>query len=84
MAVRRRPPLVAVPPEKLLRFDPNEWPAGEWWQSCELWGRACMEWVKAHPDSPLGTALDVLREHRRVYEERRRSEYEASLNGSAS
>ena len=54
MARHRRPPLAAVPPEKLLRFDPDEWPAGEWWQSLELWGQARMEWVKAHPGSPVG------------------------------
>ena len=74
MARHRRPPLAAVPPERLLRFDPDEWPAGEWWQSCELWGQACMEWVKAYPGSPLGTALDVLREKHRLYEEHRRSQ----------
>jgi hypothetical protein len=84
VAVHRRPPLTVAPLAELLSFDPNEWPAGEWWQSCELWGRACMEWVKAHPGSPLGTALDVLRAKRRLYEDRRRSEYEASLNGCAS
>jgi hypothetical protein len=33
-----------------------------------------MEWVKAHPDSPLGTKLDVLREKRRLSEARRRSQ----------
>jgi len=77
MARHRRPPLTAVPPEKLLRFDPVDWPAGEWWQSCELWGRACMAFVKANPGSELGSALDVLREQRRMYEARRRSEWEA-------
>jgi hypothetical protein len=84
MARHRRPPLVAVPPEKLLRFDPDEWPAGEWWQSCELWGQACMAWAKANPGSPLGSALDVLREKHRLYEAHRRSEWEAGLNGRAS
>jgi hypothetical protein len=43
-----------------------------------------MGWVKAHPDSPLGTALDVLREKHRLYEVHRRSEWEAGLNGRAS
>jgi hypothetical protein len=43
-----------------------------------------MAWVKAHPGSPLGTALDVLREQRRMYEAHRRSEWEAGLNGRAS
>jgi hypothetical protein len=79
MATHRRPPLAAAPPEKLLRFDPNEWPAEQWWQSAEEWGAACMAWVKAHPGSPLGSALDVLREKHRLYEEHRRAEWEASL-----
>jgi hypothetical protein len=77
MARHRRPPLAAVPPEKLLRFDPDEWPAGEWRQSCELWSRACMAWVKAHPGAPLGSALDVLREKRRLSDARRHSQHEA-------
>jgi hypothetical protein len=63
MARHRRPPLAAVPPEKLMRFDPEEWPAGEWWQSCELWGQACMAFVKRHPGTELGSALDVLQEN---------------------
>ena len=66
--------MVAVPPEKLLRFDPDEWTAGEWWQSLESWSQARMDWVKAHPGSTLGTALDVLREKRRLSEARRRSQ----------
>jgi hypothetical protein len=49
-----------------------------------LWGQARMEWVKAHPDSPLGTTLDVVREKHRLYEERRRSLWEAGLGGAAS
>jgi hypothetical protein len=40
--------------------------------------------VKAHPGSELGSALDVLGEQRRMYEARRRSEWEAGLNGRAS
>jgi len=39
MARHRRPPLTVVPPPELLSFDPDEWPAEQWWQSCELWGR---------------------------------------------
>jgi hypothetical protein len=77
VATHRRPPLAAVPPERLLRFDPDEWPAGEWWQSCELWYRACMAWVKAHPGSSLGSALAVLRERRRLYEAHWREQREA-------
>jgi hypothetical protein len=77
MATHRRPPLSAVPPPELLVFDPDEWPAEEWWQALELWGDARMKWVKTHPSSPLGTALDVLREKRRLHEARRRSEFVA-------
>ena len=47
MATHRRPPLTVMPPPDSF-FDPDKWPAGEWWQSCELWGRARMEFVKAH------------------------------------
>ena len=82
--MRRLPPLTVTPPLELMVFDRDEWPAGEWWQPCELWGRARMAWVKAHPGSPLGSALDVLREQRRMYEAHRRSEWEAGLNGRAS
>ena len=78
MARHRRPTLAVAPPPELVIFNPGDWPAGEWWQSCELWGRACMEWVKVHPGSLLGTALDVLRAKRRLYEARRRSVWEAS------
>ena len=74
MATHRRPALTVAPPPELVSFDPDEWPAGEWWQSLELWGQARMEWVKAHPGSPVGTALDVLREKRRLSEARRRSQ----------
>ena len=73
MATHRRRPLTVAPPPELVSFDPDEWPAGEWWQSLELWSQARMEWVKAHPGSPLGTALDVLREKRRLSEAHRRS-----------
>jgi hypothetical protein len=84
MARHRRPPLSVAPPPELLRFDPDEWPAGEWWQSAEEWGRARMAFVNAHPGSELGSALDVLREKHRLYEERRRSLWEAGLGGAAS
>jgi len=84
MARHRRPPLTVVPPPELLSFDPDEWPAEQWCQSCELWGAACMAFVKAHPGSELGSALDVLPEKHRLYEERRRSEWEAGLGGAAS
>jgi hypothetical protein len=43
-----------------------------------------MAFVKAHPGSELGSALDVLREQHRLYEARRRSEWVAGLNGYAS
>jgi hypothetical protein len=84
MARHRRPPLTVAPPPELMIFNPDEWPAEEWWQSCELWGRARMAFVKAHPGSELGSALDVLREQHRLYEAHRRSEWEATLNGRAS
>jgi hypothetical protein len=84
VARHRRPLLSVAPPPELLSFDPDEWPAGEWWQSCELWGRARMAFVKQHSGSELGSALDVLREQHRLFEERRRSEWEAGLNGYAS
>ena len=78
MARHRRPPLIVAPPPELLTFQVEEWPATEWWQSCELWGQACMDWVKTHPGTPLGTALDVLRAKRRLYEEHRSSQLVAS------
>ena len=84
MATHRKPPLTMVPPEKLLRFDPDEWPADQWWQSAELSGDACMAWVKAYPGSELGTALDVMRAKHLLYQAHRRSEWEAGLNGQAS
>ena len=40
--------------------------------------------VKAHQGTELGSALDVLREQRRLHEARRRSEWEAGLDGYAS
>jgi len=43
-----------------------------------------MAFVKAHPGTELGSALDVLREQHGLYEARRRSEWEARLNGCAS
>jgi hypothetical protein len=84
MATHRRPPLTAVPPEKLLCFDPDEWPSAEWWQSLEWWSAVRMAFVKANPGTALGTALDVLREQHRMHEAHRRSEWEAGLNGEAS
>jgi hypothetical protein len=77
VAMHRRPPLTVAPPPELVTFDPDEWPGGEWWQSFELWGDARMAFVKAHPGSELGSALDVLREKRRIREQRRRSLWEA-------
>lgn len=84
MATHRRPPLTMAPPPQLLRFDPDEWPAAEWWQSAELWGDACTAWVKGYPGGPLGTALDVFRAKHLLYEAHRRSKWEAGLNGHAS
>jgi hypothetical protein len=73
-----------VPPEKLLVFDSDEWSAEHWWQSAQQWGDARMSWVKAHPNTTVGSRLDVLREQHRLFEAHRRSEWEASLNGRAS
>jgi hypothetical protein len=69
MAVHRRPPLQAAPPVELLRFVPDEWAGGEWWESFHLWGEARLEFVRQHKGTALGTALDVLREHRRIHRE---------------
>ena len=69
MAVHRRPPVTVAPPPELVIFNPDEWPAGECWQSFELWGQARLEFVREHKGTELGTALDVLREHRRIREE---------------
>jgi hypothetical protein len=78
MARHRKPPLTVVPPPELMIFDPSEWPAEQWWQSCELWGRARMAFVKQHPGTEIGTALDVLRVQHRLFEARRRSEWQAA------
>jgi hypothetical protein len=82
--MHRRPPLTAAPPPELLRFDPSEWPAEQWWRSLELWGQARMRWVKQHPGTAVGSALDVLRVQHRMHAEHRRAEWEASLGGRAS
>ena len=78
MATRRRPPVSVVPPIELLHFDPNQWPAREWWQSLELWGDARMEFVRRHPGTELGDALDVLKECRRIREQHWRSQMDES------
>jgi hypothetical protein len=82
MATHRKPPLSAVPPPELLQFDPDEWPAEQWWQSADAWGHARMQWVKTHPNTAVGTKLDVLREQRRLFDEHRQAKWE--LNGAAS
>jgi hypothetical protein len=64
MAVRRRPVSVMPPPELFL-FRPEDWPGQD---SFEAWRAARREWVKAHPDSPLGTMLDLLRGERKARE----------------
>jgi hypothetical protein len=83
VATHRRPPLTVAPPPELLVFDPDEWPAEQWWQSCELWGEACMKWVKAHPGTEVGSPLTVLRAKHRLYETHRRMEWEAGLGGAS-
>jgi hypothetical protein len=80
MARHRRPPLSAVPSPELLEFDPVEWPAEEWWESLELWGRARMAWVKAHPNTEVGSKLSVLQEQHRLHAEHRLSEWELKVS----
>jgi hypothetical protein len=80
MARHRRPPLSAVPPPELLIFDPDAWPAPLWWQSLELWGSARMAWVKAHPNTEIGSRLSVLQEQHRLHAEHRREVWQARLN----
>jgi hypothetical protein len=55
MATHRRPPLTAMPPPELFVYNAADW------DSLEAWTTARRDWVKAHPGSPLGTMLDVLR-----------------------
>ena len=62
VAVRRRPMSVMPPPE-LFVFNPAAW------DSFDAWCAARREWVKAHPDSPLGNMLDLLRGERKAREE---------------
>ena len=79
MAMHRRPPLAAAPPPELLQFNPDEWPAEQWWQSADAWGQARMQWVKQHPNTAVGTRLDVLREQHRLFDEHRQAKWAASL-----
>jgi hypothetical protein len=51
-----------MPPPELFTFDPADWPA----ESFELWQAARRDWVKAHPGSPLGNMLDLLRGERKA------------------
>jgi hypothetical protein len=61
MARHRRPPLTAVPPAELFVYNPADW------VSFEAWCAARTDWVKTHGrDTPLGSMLDVLKEHRRI------------------
>ena len=60
MAVRRRPPVSVMPPGELFIYDAADW------ESFEAWCAARREWVKAHPGSPLGNMLDVLRGDRKA------------------
>ena len=67
VAVRRRPMSVMPPPE-LFVFNSAEW-AGAYPESFDAWCAARREWVKAHPDSPLGNMLDLLRGERKARKE---------------
>jgi hypothetical protein len=67
MAVRRRP-VSAMPPAELFAYNPLDWP-GAYPDSFELWCAARRDWVRAHPDSPLGNMLDLLRGERKARQE---------------
>jgi hypothetical protein len=61
---RKRPPAGAVP-ERLVRFVPAEWPAGEGWASYRAWKAARHAWHAEHVVrggiGPLGDFIDMLR-----------------------
>jgi hypothetical protein len=64
--------LAAASPPGLLTFSEEEWAApgdAESWQAFQRWTEARRAWVKAHPDSSLGSMLDVLRGNRKGREE---------------
>ena len=61
MAMHRRPPVSVMPPPELFVYNPADW------DSLEAWCAARRDWVKTHGrDTPLGSMLDVLKEHRRI------------------
>lgn len=68
--MRRRESAGEAAPEVLCRFVPDEWP-GDAWEAFRAWKQARHAWVKDHPRSVLGDALDViaaeLAEHRRRF-----------------
>jgi hypothetical protein len=63
MARRRKAPSTPTPAE-LTTFGPDEWAApGEthWRPGFDRWKQARRPWIREHPDSTLGDALDVYR-----------------------
>jgi hypothetical protein len=58
--VRRRLAAVEAAPEVLVRFVADEW-ADSTQEAFDLWRKARLEYVKAHPGGALGDVLDVLR-----------------------
>ena len=57
-----------MPPPELFVFNSADW-LGAYPGSFEAWRTARREWVKAHPDSPLGNMLDLLCGERKAREE---------------
>ena len=51
-------------PETLGRFVPHEWPGEA--DPLRAWCRARLDFVAEYPDTPLGSPVDVCREHYRI------------------
>jgi hypothetical protein len=62
VATHRRPLVDRTPPE-LLEFRGDDW-IGDDVSPYWAWLMARFVWAKAHPGSPVGSVLDVLRERR--------------------
>lgn len=69
MAVHRRRSLELVP-TRLLNFNIDEWaePGDDaWWQPFGRWNEARRVWAGQHPDSVLGSMLDLMKAERKVW-----------------